>query len=126
MRVFRSRRIPGKPLPADRPPAPAQDGARRARPLAPTRRARLALLASAVLFAAGDGALASSGGPYTIDPAVVASGGATSSGGSFRLSGTIGQASIATLTASGFRLHSGFWSNEAPASDRIFADGFDP
>jgi hypothetical protein len=89
-------------------------------------RAPFALAAAAALCAGADGAIAASGGPYTIDPAVVSAGGGTLSGGTFRLSGTVGQTAIATLSASSFRLQDGFWSTEAPASDRIFADGFDP
>lgn len=64
----------------------------------------------------------SSGGPYAIDPVVIAGGGATLSGGQFRLSGTIGQPATATLAAGNFHLYDGFW---AQLNDRIFADSFD-
>ena len=68
----------------------------------------------------------SSGGPFAIDPATIAGGGATLSGGQFRLSGTIGQPATAMLGASTYRLHDGFWKPVSPPSDLIFADGFDP
>ena len=71
-------------------------------------------------------ARAQSGGPYRIDPAVIAGGGATLSGGQFRLSGTIGQPATATLSASAYRLYDGFWTAASPSSDLIFANGFDP
>ncbi|GAA0709761.1 hypothetical protein [Dokdonella soli] len=68
----------------------------------------------------------SGGGPYLIDPAVIAGGGATLSGGQFRLSGTIGQPATSILSASTYRLYDGFWAAASPSSDLIFANGFDP
>ena len=92
----------------------------------PTLRVALALTTAALLLGAGDHAVfAASGGSYTLDPSVIAGGGATLSGGSFRLSGTVGQTATATLSASGFSLHDGFWSVQAPATDTIFANGFE-
>lgn len=64
----------------------------------------------------------STGGAYRIAPVAVANGGGTLSGGAFRLSGTSGQAQTSTSSASRFDFHGGFW---APASDVIFANGFD-
>ena len=64
----------------------------------------------------------SSGGPYRIAPAAVANGGGTLSGGAFQLRGTLGQAPTSTLSAAGYHFYGGFW---APASDVIFANGFD-
>jgi hypothetical protein len=64
----------------------------------------------------------SSGGPYRIAPAVVANGGGVLSGGAFQLKGTLGQAPTAISSASGYHFYGGFW---APASDVVFANGFD-
>lgn len=68
----------------------------------------------------------SSGGPYRIDEAAIASGGATLGGGTFELSGTVGQPAATTLAATGFRLYDGFWSPATATSELIFANGFDP
>lgn len=67
----------------------------------------------------------SSGGPYAIDPATIAGGGATLSGGQFQLSGTIGQPATSTLGAANYRLYDGLWAPASLLSDRIFANGFD-
>jgi hypothetical protein len=64
----------------------------------------------------------SSGGPYRIAPAAVANGGGVLSGGAFQLKGTLGQATTSISSASGYHFYGGFW---APASDVIFANGFD-
>lgn len=55
---------------------------------------------------------AQSGGNYTIEQSVVASGGATSaSGGQFALAGTIGQAVAGQqATNAPFSVHAGFWN----------------
>jgi len=84
-----------------------------------TTRLLAALLVSAYLSGA---AAQSSGGPYRIAPAAVANGGGTLSGGAYQHGGTLGQSPISTSAAAGYRLYSGFW---APASDVIFANGFD-
>ena len=81
------------------------------------------LAALLLLVACALGASAqSSGGPYRIAPAAVANGGGMLSGGAFQLKGTLGQAPTATSSAAGYRFHGGFW---VPASDVIFANGFD-
>ena len=82
---------------------------------------RLATLVPIVAYALGASAQ-SSGGPYRIAPAAVANGGGALSGGAFQLSGTFGQAQTSMLSGSGYRFYGGFW---APASDVIFANGFD-
>ncbi|HSE12514.1 MAG TPA: hypothetical protein VLB69_07760, partial [Rudaea sp.] len=64
----------------------------------------------------------SGGGPYRIAPAAVANGGGVLGAGAFELRGTLGQATASTLSAAGYHLYGGFW---APASDAIFANGFD-
>jgi hypothetical protein len=70
---------------------------------------------------------AQAGGSYRIDRATIAAGGATLAGGTFRLSGTVGQPATAALSAAGYRLYDGFWSPAtSPATDEIFANGFDP
>jgi len=81
----------------------------------------LAALLPIAVFALGAHAQ-SSGGPYRIAPVAVANGGDTLSGGSFQLRGTLGQAQTSTLSGSAYRFYGGFW---APASDLIFANGFD-
>jgi len=86
--------------------------------------ARIAAGAALVGFVAL--ASAQSGGAYRIDGAVIADGGATLGGGAFHLSGTVGQPATQVLAGSTLRLHDGFWSPAAPASDVIFASGFDP
>ena len=91
----------------------------------PALRGALAVTLALSSMVGGDAALASSGGAYTIDPSVIAGGGATLSGGAFRLSGTVGQVATATLSASGFSLHAGYWAPAAPVSDTIFANGFE-
>lgn len=66
------------------------------------------------------------GDAYRIDRAAIGAGG-TSSGGAFRLSGTVGQPATSTLDAGAYRLYDGFWGPASrPASDEIFANGFDP
>ena len=88
-----------------------------------TRRRRLGLVAlvlavAVVLPRPGAGTQ----GPYRIAPAAVANGGGTLAAGSFALRGSFGQAATATSAAAGYRFHAGLW---APASDVIFASGFD-
>jgi hypothetical protein len=86
-------------------------------------RAVLALAAAASLAAEAQ----SSGGAYRIDRVVIAGGGSPMSGGAYQVSGTFGQAATTTLAAGGYRMFDGFWSPESlAASDRIFANGFDP
>lgn len=90
---------------------------------------RMALLAAiAATQAPTPAALAqSSGGPYAIDRVVIAGGGTPLAGGPYQLSGTLGQAATATLAASPFTMFDGFWTPVSlSASDRIFANGFDP
>jgi len=82
---------------------------------------RLAALLCTVAYAFGASAQ-SSGGPYRIAPVSVANGGGLLSGGAFQLKGTLGQAPPSTLSAAGYHFYGGFW---APASDVIFANGFD-
>lgn len=85
-----------------------------------------AVTATIAIAAAALAVAQSSGGPYTIDKAVIASGGATSTGATFRLSATVGQPATTRLSATGFSLNNGFWAPEGPASDPIFSNGFDP
>jgi len=76
---------------------------------------------------AANGSAQSSGGPYVMAPVAIAGGGGALSGGTFQLSGTLGQPATATLVAAGYQLHDGFWAPvNAPVSDTIFANGFDP
>ena len=81
----------------------------------------LAALLPIAAYALGASAQ-SSGGPYRIAPVAIAGGGGTLSGGTFQLRGTLGQAPTSTLSAPGYHFYGGFWP---PASDGIFANGFD-
>src|SRR5438046_1135904 len=57
-----------------------------------------------------------SGGPYVLNPSVIAGGGGTSSNGSTRIDGTVGQGILGTSTGGNFTLNAGFWqSAQAPA-----------
>ncbi len=85
-----------------------------------------ALLMLACAAATSGAIAATSGGSYSIDSSVIAAGGATLTGGAFRLEGTLAQPATSELSAAGYSLYTGFWAPEQPASDRIFANGFDP
>jgi hypothetical protein len=84
------------------------------------------MLSLASAFAPQVGAQ-SSGGPYRVNPSVVADGGASLSGGTFQLKGTLGQSATATLSATTYRFHGGFWVPAANSQmpDPIFSNGFD-
>jgi hypothetical protein len=69
---------------------------------------KLALSALALLMVSG--VLAQSGGGYTLDPWVVADGGAIpSSGGGYSLGSTAGQTGAGVAGGGGYTLYSGFW-----------------
>ena len=85
-----------------------------------------AVTAAFAIAAAAVAIAQSSGGPYTIDKAAIASGGATLTGATFQLSGTIGQPETTRLSAAAFSLNDGFSAPAGPASDSIFSNGFDP
>ncbi|HXI90657.1 MAG TPA: carboxypeptidase regulatory-like domain-containing protein, partial [Blastocatellia bacterium] len=55
-----------------------------------------------------------SGGPYVLNPSVIAGGGGTSSNGSTRIDGTVGQGILGSSTGGNFTLNAGFWQS-APA-----------
>jgi hypothetical protein len=70
---------------------------------------------------------ASEGGPYRLDPTVIANGGGSTDGGDYALDATLGQIATRTLVAAPYALHGGFWA-AAPGTlvgDAIFANGFD-
>jgi len=134
--------------PALQPPSPCPRQAYGRRGLARVRNWRhLAgvafLLLLAALAALGAAAPESSAAaPSTPDPSkgtgfaitrhVIAGGGGTSSSGVFVIRGTIGQADADPLqpaTGGVFAISGGFWPGvapAAPASDVIFANGFEP
>jgi hypothetical protein len=88
------------------------------------QRLRIVTVAFATLLPAA--VLAQAGGAFRIERAAIGSGGATSNGGSFRLSGTVVQPATDLLGAGAYRLYDGFWSPaSSPATDEIFANGFD-
>jgi hypothetical protein len=55
------------------------------------------------------------GGPYTLNPSVVAGGGGTSTNWNTNISGTIGQGVLGASTGGSFSLNGGFWQADAPA-----------
>ncbi len=52
------------------------------------------------------------GGPYILNPSVIAGGGGTSSNGSTRIDGTVGQGILGTSTGGNFTLNAGFWQSQ--------------
>src|SRR6266700_7879122 len=51
-----------------------------------------------------------SGGPYSLDQSVIASGGGDATGGSYAIIGTSGQSTAGTFsTAGGYGVRGGFW-----------------
>jgi hypothetical protein len=80
-----------------------------------TRRAlALALLASAILFAAAD-ASAQSGGSFDLSWSTIDGGGTLSSGGAFEVYGTVGQPDASVLSGGAFEVTGGFWNFETAA-----------
>ena len=56
------------------------------------------------------------GGPYILNPSVIAGGGGTSTNGSTNISGTIGQGVLGASSGGSFSLNGGFWqAAQAPA-----------
>lgn len=55
--------------------------------------------------------LQQSGGPYTINPSVVAGGGGSSANGNTSVEGTIGQGVLGSSSGGSYTLDSGFWPN---------------
>jgi hypothetical protein len=91
------------------------------------QRLRVLAVALATLLPVASAVPAQSGGAFLIDRAVIGAGGATSSAGAFRLSGTVGQPLTDGPGAGAYRLYDGFWGPvTGPATDEIFANGFDP
>lgn len=69
---------------------------------------------------------AQTGGQFTIEKSVIATGGGTSSGGAFKIEGTSGQAAAGThSTNSAFDLRNGFWTPEqfAPTAALVTVSG---
>ena len=67
-----------------------------------------------------------SGGPYRIDPVVIASGGGLVAGDTYQITSTLGQPATSTLSGANYTLFNGFWSPLGGVeNDFIFADGFD-
>jgi hypothetical protein len=54
--------------------------------------------------------LLSAEGQYTIDQAVIGSGGGTSIGGSYSLRGTVAQPDVGSFSGGSFKLQGGFWA----------------
>ena len=82
-----------------------------------SRQALFAFLIFTFTFALNINAQVVSGGQFTLDQSVIASGGSTSSSGIFKVEGTSGQ-SVAGTTSTGatFELGSGFWGNGSAAA----------
>lgn len=61
-------------------------------------------------------AIAQTGGTYTINQSVIASGGQNSAGGSYTVAGTVGQSTAGTSSTSGnYAVRGGFWTFDALA-----------
>ncbi len=59
------------------------------------------------------------GGPYVLNPTVVAGGGGTSTNGTTRLDGTIGQSALGLSSGGSFSLNAGFWQAASPCGTSI-------
>jgi hypothetical protein len=59
------------------------------------------------------------GGPYVLNPTVVAGGGGTSTNGTTRLDGTIGQSALGLSSGGTFSLNAGFWQAASPCNTSI-------
>src|SRR5215475_716357 len=59
------------------------------------------------------------GGPYVLNPTVVAGGGGTSTNGTTRLDGTIGQSALGLSSGGSFSLNAGFWQAASPCATSI-------
>jgi hypothetical protein len=75
---------------------------------------RLLALSALLVAVASGGALASSGGGYSLSWWTVDSGGGASAGGGYSLSGTAGQADAGAQAGGGYNLRGGFWAGMAP------------
>lgn len=69
----------------------------------------------------------SSGGPYTLNPQVIANGGGRATGGTFEIEASIGQHDASNPQTGGvFEITAGFHRRAAVAlSDPIFSNGFE-
>lgn len=68
----------------------------------------------------------SSGGPYRIEPVVIAGGGGPIAGGAYQITSTIGQAATSALSGASYVIFDGFWSPVGGGlGDIIFINGFD-
>lgn len=79
-----------------------------------------------LIFAFVIDAQVASNPPYTLDQAVIGSGGGASSGGAFSLNGTIGQSIAGQKTnASPFSVYAGFWTPGilAPTASSVTVSG---
>ena len=89
-------------------------------------RAGLAVAMISWTMACGSANAQSSGGPYQIETAVIASGGGPIAGGVYQITSTLGQPATMTLTGASYTLFNGFWSPVGGVQgDFVFADGFD-
>ena len=68
----------------------------------------------------------STGGPYQINPVVIAGGGSAISGGTFQITSTLGQPATSRLSGASYIIVDGFWAPVGGVfSDVIFANGFE-
>jgi hypothetical protein len=63
----------------------------------------------------------SSGGPYRIEPVVIAGGGGPITGGNYQIVSTLGQSASGTMAGASYALFAGFWS---PVGDLTGESGF--
>lgn len=88
----------------------------------------LALMLLAAHASAPAGGMRPNGGDLSSGRVVIAAGGGTSSGGNFAIDGTIGQADVDPLqpsTGGVYSISGGFWFTASPATDTLFANGFE-
>lgn len=84
---------------------------------------------AALLFGAlcgGQAGAQSGGGPYRIEPVVIAGGGGPIAGGNYQITSTLGQPASEVLIGGNYAIFDGFWSPVGNfLGDPVFADGYE-
>jgi hypothetical protein len=79
-----------------------------------------------VALCAGQASAQASGGPYRIEPVVIAGGGGPIAGGNYQVTSTLGQPASGVLAGGTYAIFDGFWSPVGNFfADFIFADGYE-
>jgi len=90
------------------------------------RRSRVPATAWAVALAASTAFAAPAGGGFTLQGAVIASGGVSrASSACFDVSATIGEPAAGVATGNGVALVSGFWAAPVERPDQLFRSSFE-